>query len=387
MPIGRATAISFPQPGFDERRATCDGPVPGRTGIAPPSLADASLRPEEPLCLRDSVLPVLRVVRKELLPRQQEDAAIEALLRIDATVVLEGAIDSKTNVSPLASGAPGRSMASAATDAALRSVGWESRPAVVAVQTRPDGAPAADIEQALLALPRLNGIRLVSLLGEDFDDAALEPLGKLPHLEEVWFWHTKMTSEGLAGLKNAEGIRKLHVRYHEEGRELLVGLRPFVELRSLYVEGPTSLSELEAIAELPKLEMLDLSDATVPESVAVHLADARSLRDLRLKSTESFYFPDGAAEAIASLPNLERLWIGTLRDADLPKFVDAPRLKTLYIVEGVSLDAAKRFSSQRPDCDVFIGIPLGVIGGGSRAFAAGVEREAPITHSKDLDPL
>lgn len=318
---------------------------------------------------------------------RQQDAAIEALLRIDATVVLEGPIDSKTNMAPLASDASGRSLASAATDAALRSVGWESRPAVVGVQMRAEGASTADVEQALIALPRLNKIRFVSLIGRDCGDAAFEPLGKLPHLEEVWLWDTKMTSEGLAGLKNPQRIRELHARYHEEGRELLVGLRPFVELRSLYVEGPTSLSELEAISELPKLETLDLSDATVPESVATHLADARSLRDLRLNSTESYYFPDGAAEAIASLPNLERLWIGTLRDADLPKFVDAPRLKTLYIREGVSLDAAQRFSSQCPDCDVFIGIPLGVIGPGSRAFAAGVEREAPFRHAKDLDPL
>ena len=106
-----------------------------------------------------------------------------------------------------------------------------------------------------------------------------------------------------------------------------------------------------------------------------------------MKSTESFYFPDGAAEAIASLPNLERLWIGTLRDADLQKFVNAPMLKTLCVFEGVSLEAVQRFSSDRPDCEVFIGVPLGVIGAGSRAFAAGIEREAPFSHSKDLDPL
>lgn len=289
---------------------------------------------------------------RNLYRARQEDAAIERLKQAGATLRLPQEPQSLVAPETLPD-APNRSRVDRAVEAVLQAVGWTRRPQIGSVELVVDDPQEAD--EALAALRSLPEVESLSLAGAGFDDDSLAILAVLPRVESLSLLNTGATGAGLARIYRPERLRTLILCEEDSTQtKLLSGMSPLTEVRRLCIESPHIWREEVAwIAALPRLESLTMRQPEpILEQSLADLAQATGLRTLEMRSPAGIPFDPEASKTIARLPNLESLWIQSLRDDDVPLLAGAPRLKRLILYEAASPESAQRFSQSHPECEV-----------------------------------
>jgi hypothetical protein len=144
----------------------------------------------------------------------------------------------------------------------------------------------------LAALAELPEFERLTLAGSTAGDAALAAIATLPHLRELRLWHNTETAAGLAKLAGLASLRKLTLGQRLAGKE-----RP-----------PASLGDaaLTALARLPALEELSLSDARLGLDALLTLKDLSKLKKLTVAQVDT---PAADVERLrAALPGVAIDW-------------------------------------------------------------------------------
>lgn len=122
----------------------------------------------------------------------------------------------------------------------------------------------------LKALPLLERL---TFAGSTAGDAALEAIGQLTQLKEFRTWHTAQTQAG-----NAHLLKLVN----------LTGLRMGQRLPEWGKDSPASFdsSTMSVIAQLQKLESLELTEARLDAGILPHLRALPALKKLRIESVD-----------------------------------------------------------------------------------------------------
>lgn len=166
----------------------------------------------------------------------------------------------------------------------------------------------------LRALAAAASLKELKLGGYAIDNAAIEVLAGLPHLESLTVEDASISGEGLAKFLVAKAVAP--------------------RIRSLALARCSALNDeaLAAIGHLPNLHRLALRDLPVTGSFLRKLPSPEKLEMLTLHQT---YLADEAFEAIAAFRNLSYLDLGqnVLTLAAMEKIATLERLESLNLAE------------------------------------------------------
>lgn len=135
-------------------------------------------------------------------------------------------------------------------------------------------------------------------------------------------------------------------------------IRQLQGLRYLHIGGSPSLTGLDALAELKKLEWLELANIRAIEDLSfiTHLAPLRGLMLAGDGNSIKYLYPASFAP-LTSQPSLEWLCMTTLgvRDESLRPLAQLPRLKHLLVGNAFKWEEFAWLAGARPDleCDRF----------------------------------
>ncbi len=172
----------------------------------------------------------------------------------------------------------------------------------------------------VVELDELAGLPLRSLDLRYCPATALQPLASLTRLESLALGGVTPGGPGVTAIRSLSSLRQLRLlRLRLSSATLLSEL---VALEELVLLGCKLRDLLREFPNLPRLELLELSDCEVPDLRAI--AASPSLRVLRLADTEL-----DSLEPLRACPTLEQL---DLRDAKfdhrtLPGLREHPRLR------------------------------------------------------------
>ena len=280
---------------------------------------------------------------------RQEEAAIEALMQVDATVRL--AVYGETNgfepkTETFWQELPDHSW----TYYAARSIGWGERPQIRSVELYGDDDADAKMIAALDALSVLPEIEKVDLTGSAFDDDAIGRLTSVVALESLSLTDTEVTSAGLAPLSQTAPLRSVYVRHVTT--DVVAALPRFRDLRSVSLSAMNvDASDIEGIASLPHLEELTLYDVQHAADPAFYapLARAANLKSLVVNVFDRD-LSDGELEAISELRTLETLSLCRITGGQLATFDLPPSVREIVLRFPITDDAPREFSEAHPDC-------------------------------------
>ena len=278
---------------------------------------------------------------------RQEQAALEALLQVDAKVELATDGDSQLNPSApsFLSDLPEASWG----DYVARSVGWAERPRISSVELSGDYSSDAKMLAALDALSVFPEIESVNLIGSAFDDETIARLEHVDGLERLSLSGTEVTSAGLARLSQTAHLRDVYVHY--VSTDVLAALPRFVELRSVHISmTDVSANDMQGIASLPMLEELRLTHVrrTGDESLFAPLKNALNLKSLHLRDID-FSLSHLDLATISEIRSLETLYLGRITEEQLASFDLPPSLKKIGLGTPVTDDGARAFSALHPE--------------------------------------
>jgi hypothetical protein len=181
-------------------------------------------------------------------------------------------------------------------------------------------------------------VQILTLDGEWCDDDLVASLRGLNQLMTLRLEHTSVDGRGLHHLSGGNALQSL--TFAEVGPHALRfdALSRFTGLRSLSADGkPTTVSGLDALAGLPRLNSVRLHLGAVPDAAfAAHLPALESL-DLDGSRIESLA-PLARAHALQHL-SLESTPIG---DEQMERLVRLPRLRTLTLNDTAVSDVGVR---------------------------------------------
>ena len=278
---------------------------------------------------------------------RQEQAALEALLQVNATIRLafDGEPNEFTPRSELfLQEPPGDSW----TYCVARSVGGAERPRIASVELDGDAGDAKMLA-ALDALSIFPEIEDVDLTGSAFDDDAIGRLKPVDGLQSLSLSGTEVTSAGLAPLSQTARLRKVYV--HAVSTDVLAALPRFVELRSIHISiTDVSANDMQGIASLPQLEELRLTYVrrSGDESLIAPLKNAPKLKSLHLGDID-FSLSHLDLATISEIRSLETLYLSKMTEEQLASFDLPPSLKKIGLRTPVTNDGARAFSALHPE--------------------------------------
>ncbi|MEQ8789221.1 MAG: hypothetical protein RIC55_23110 [Pirellulaceae bacterium] len=168
-------------------------------------------------------------------------------------------------------------------------------------------------DEGLAALKELEGLIELQLGGTPAGDAGMVHVGRIKGLEVLGLGSSQVNDAGLSHLAGLENLRHLGVSYckiSDAGLEPLAGLASLetLELNDQYSENErvTNItgSGLKHLARLSNLRWLELNRTKVDDAGLAHLAPLSQLESLSLLGTS---ITDAGGEHLARLENLERL--------------------------------------------------------------------------------
>lgn len=180
-------------------------------------------------------------------------------------------------------------------------------------------------------------------------------LPKLANVHTLWF-HTKVTQEifeAACAMPNLEG---LYIKW-----SAITSLVPIVGLKRLahlHLGGAPSATHIEAVAQLPALVSLDITNVRAAGDLRF-LQGLPKLRELWVGGDSNSLKPlmIASLEPLTALRELELLTLTTVRLADgsLAPLAELPRLTHLGLANTFPMEEYARLAGQRPDiqCDRF----------------------------------
>jgi len=208
----------------------------------------------------------------------------------------------------------------------------------------------------LRSVAALSRLQHLNFSFNDTSDDGLRELATLRELQVLYVGGTKITDAGLRHIGALEHLRRLHVWgscVTDKGLQELVGLKDLTELNlgQSKVSGPG----LKHIGEMKSLASLTLSATPMSSSHFTHLRSLSRLRELHLAYAESVN--DEGLEALASLPQMEELDLSNtaVTDVGLRKLAPSTSLRSITVRETkVTPAGITRFRRHNERCTVVL---------------------------------
>ncbi len=209
-------------------------------------------------------------------------------------------------------------------------------------------------DAGLAGFARLKSLKKLVCESGKITSAGLAALGGLTKLEEVNFRYCPVDDSAapiLAKLVNLTSLDLTSTKF--TGKGLAVVAAGATKLKSLDVNG-TALtdSDMPALAALPGLTELWITDTAVTDAGAAALAKSKSLAELTLSNTK---VTDAGVVSLAGLPKLRSLTLYglPLTDASLVALAKAPDVVGLELSGNkFTADGLAKFAAARPKVTV-----------------------------------
>lgn len=187
-------------------------------------------------------------------------------------------------------------------------------------------------------LVNLKELRDLDLSGANLTDGALEQLAKLPALRRLNLAGAEIGDEGIMHLSSSKALESLDLTRTKVTDAGLASLAGLAKLRVLTLaETQVQGSGLAALAACP-LEELDLSECPLVAQQATSLGQFRSLRELSLGYREPVDFGDRELAIVAQLSKLEMLDLRAAKvtPQGLLLLTQLPKLERLGLTDSVA---------------------------------------------------
>ena len=228
----------------------------------------------------------------------------------------------------------------------------------------------------------------LTVRGTEVTSRVFEHLAGMKKLKSLDVGFSRVNDDGFDALSSLESIEELHIGGDKMSGLALPLLRLLPNLRHLDVNGSQRTDSgrwglmltdvnVESIAALTKLEVLNMGGATVSDAgmealsslMNVHTLDlsrmditAKGLKPLaalpklrRLNLWQASRLDDSAVNSLAAIKSLEVLDLAdtSITDAALPGLEQMSSLKILFVGgTKVTPEAVARFQKARPDCRI-----------------------------------
>jgi hypothetical protein len=173
------------------------------------------------------------------------------------------------------------------------------------------------------------------------DDAVMTHIGRLPHLQVLMDWDSRVTDKGLAEIRGLQDLRWLEVNSAGVTERSLAIVGECTRLESLQLNLKIHDLNLSFLRRLPSLEELHLRDRKAVACDLSPIGSLTRLKDLGL----GMDIDDGQVTALmaslAAPSQLEILDLGHTRITDraLPTIVPLANLRELYLNNTAITDA------------------------------------------------
>lgn len=237
-------------------------------------------------------------------------------------------------------------------------------------------------------LKHWKNLESLTVRGTEVTSRVFEHLAGMKRLKSLDAGFSRVNDDGFDALSSLESLEDLHIGGDKMSGLALPLLRLLPNLRSLDVNGSQRTDSgrwglmltdvnIETIAALTKLEVLNIGGATVSDAgmealsalVNIHTLDlsrmeitAKGLKPLtalpklqRLNLWQSVRIDDLAVTELAAMKSLAILDLGdtSITDDSLTKLQKMPALKTVFVGgTNVTPQAVERFRKARPDCRI-----------------------------------
>ncbi len=250
-------------------------------------------------------------------------------------------------------------------------------------------APAADVpltpteQLTAVKLTRLRGVRIwwndenriigVALKGVNATDQTVQLASRLPLLRSLVLVAVRdqsLTDAGIAALRNANRLEVLFIVGSDVTDRGLQNIAALPRLRVLVLKGQFTDDAFDVIAQLHKLEFLDMTQTRVTDAGLKRLTALKKLQTLILNGTS---VTDAGVEAISRIGTLRWLYLGDtpVDDKAIDSLTRLQGLNELY-VSGTQI-SKKGFQTLRSamstSCEIYFGDK---VYRGTRAQPAGV---------------
>jgi len=175
-------------------------------------------------------------------------------------------------------------------------------------------------------LAQLKGAKALRALNLDSNpfitDASLAHLANVPQLEYLNLHHTNITDAGIKHLRPLKSLKELHLQVNSGPNIPWLGL-----------------ATADVLAELKRLERVDLSIVAKPDQFLEKISGLENLRSLGLGGiSDTGFITDAGVKQVVKFKNLERLTLGETELTDAA----ADSLAQLSNLESLTLGSSNR---------------------------------------------
>lgn len=265
-------------------------------------------------------------VRSNYVRMCEEEAAVEALLQVDAGIEFQWSPDLRI---PVAEEPDLRDRSF--LKRLSRTLNLTPPPRIARVILRSDDPNDPKLLPALAGLRMFPDLWRVELHGSGFDDRTMAELAKIDSLTSLQLDRTRITGNGVALLAEHESFRSISI-WDDPTGDLLCGVLSLTNLTLISLSGsPIEKEDVETLASFPHLLQLFLADMRFSgkPDILLPLERAESLLELSIQADKA---DEGAVVELPTLPKLEKLHARGVAFADLPSY---PNLEE-FDAEGVT---------------------------------------------------
>lgn len=197
--------------------------------------------------------------------------------------------------------------------------------------------------EALSNISTLPNVKSLEFIRSAIDDDDLLRLGAETHAAELSLAHTKVTSKGLASLRQWKHLTALKLKGGRPGHDDFAGLSGLTKLTKLELSGPgNEAGQLKVLKGLAALQSLSFGALELTDDQLAGLPSLPALRGLQFSAKQ---LTDTAVPHLLRFPELRRLDLShsKISDEGLKKLTPLKRLEELVLdgCTGVTNDGMK----------------------------------------------